>query len=116
MLEEARRCLGERHYWLSCFMAQQAAEFYLKALLISMAGVYPFTHDLVVLLDALKELGIDIPGELYTIADALTPHYTMARYPGRKPVKYDKGLGERCVRYAERIAGWVEGQASQEDG
>ena len=80
------------------------------------AGVYPFTYDLVVLLDALGELGVEVPAELYTIADALTPHYTMARYPGRKPVEYDKGLGERCVRYAERIAEWVESQASQKNG
>ena len=35
----------------------------------------------------------------------------MARYPGSKPVRYDKGLGERCIKYAERIIEWVEEQA-----
>ena len=112
-LEDARRHLNEGHYWLSCFMAQQAAELYLKALLVFMAGVHPFTHDLVELIESLKELGLNVPEELYTYADALTPHYTMARYPGRKPVRYDKGLAERCIKYAKEIIKWVEEQASK---
>ena len=112
-LEDAKRHLVEGHYWLSCFMAQQAAELYLKALLVSMTGLHPFTHDLVELIESLRELGLSVPEELYTYADALTPHYTMARYPGRKPVRYDKGLADRCIRYAERIIKWVEEQASK---
>lgn len=40
--------------------------------------------------------------------DVLTPHYTMARYPGRKPFTYDKGRGERCLEGAKKIASWVE--------
>ena len=47
-----------------------------------------------------------------TYADALIPHYAMAKYPG-KPVRYDKGLAERCIKYAERIIKWVEEQASK---
>jgi len=43
-------------YWLACFEAQQAAELYLKALLVSIAGTYPFTHDLAELLEAIGEL------------------------------------------------------------
>ena len=112
-LEDAKRHLGEGHYWLSCFMAQQAAELYLKALLVSMTGLHPFMHDLVELIESLRELGLSVPEELYTYADALTPHYTMAMYPGRKPVRYDKGLAERCIKYAERIIKWVEEQASK---
>ena len=75
--------------------------------------LYPFTHDLVELLEALKDLGFNIPKDLYAYADALTPHYTMVRYPGRKPVKYNKGLAERCLEYAKRIIKWIEGQASK---
>ena len=40
-------------------------------------------------------------------------HYTMARYPGRKPVKYDRGLAERCIKYAKEIVKCVEEQASK---
>ena len=47
---------------------------------------------LCVLLSVLWELGLNIPRELYAYADALTPHYTMAWYPGRKPLEYNKGF------------------------
>ncbi len=113
LLSDARRHLTEGHYWLTCFMAQQAAELYLKALIASLTGLHPFTHDLVELLESLKELDVSVPEDLYTYADALTPHYTMARYPGRKPVKYERGLAERCLRYAETVIEWVKEQASK---
>ncbi len=112
-LSDAKRHLEEGHYWLTCFEAQQATELYLKALLVSLTGLHPFTHDLVELLDALKNIGFNIPSTLYIYADALTPHYTMARYPGRTPIRYNKGLAERCLEYAERIIKWVEEQASK---
>jgi len=112
-LRDAERHLNEGVYWLSCFNSQQAAELYLKAFLVMVAGLHPFTHDLVELLDALRELNFNPPEELYTYADALTPHYTMARYPGRKPVTYNRGLAERCLKYARTIIRWVEEQASK---
>ncbi len=115
-LEDAERHLEEGHYWLTCFEAQQAAELYLKALIVALTGVHPFTHDLSELLDALRELGLSIGDELYTYADALTPHYTLARYPGRKPVRYTRGVAERCVRYARELVSWVEGQTAEGDG
>ena len=107
-LEDSEHHLREKHYWLTCFEAQQAVELYLKAVLIALTGLYPFTHDLVELLDTLRELGVKVPEELYTYADALTPHYTMARYPGKKPVRYNKSLGERCLKYARAIIKWIQ--------
>ncbi len=105
---EARRHLEEGIHWAACFEAQQAAELYLKALQLAVMGVHEFTHDLAKLLDTLREVGLEAPESVYAAADALTPHYTMARYPGRKPVVYDKRLAERCIRYMEEIVGWVE--------
>ena len=113
LFSEAHRHLEEGHYWLTCFEAQQAAELFLEALLVSLTGTHSFTHDLVELIEALRDLGCKPPEELYMYADALTPHHTMARYPGRKPVRYDRGLGERCLRYAGKIIEWVE-KASKE--
>ena len=113
LLREAERHLGEGIYWLVCFEAQQAAELYLKALIVALAGTHPFTHDLVELLAAARELGLEPPRELYAYADALTPHYTMARYPGRKPFRYDRFAGERCLEYARRIVQWVEEAAER---
>ncbi len=94
-----------------CFEAQQAAELYLKSIHLALTGLHPYTHDLVELLDSLKDLDIEPPEDLYTCADALTPHYTMSRYPGRKPVSYSRGIAERCIRYAEEIIGWVKRKA-----
>ena len=113
LLEDARRHLSEGHFWLVCFEAQQAAELYLKAFLVALTGSHLFTHDLVELLDSLKDIDVEVPRELYVYADALTPHYTMARYPGRKPVTYNRGLGERCLEYAGKIIEWVKKKASE---
>ncbi len=115
-LDDAKNHLDKGNYWLTCFEAQQAAELYLKALLVGLTGLHPFTHDLVELLDSLKDIGLDVPEDLYVYADALTPHYTLSRYPGRKPIKYNKKLGERCLFYAGKIIEWAEEKASEELG
>ena len=51
---------------------------------MALSGAHPYTHDLVELMDAVEALGISVPEELRLYGDALTPHYTLARYPGRK--------------------------------
>jgi len=108
---EAKRHFEEGVYWAACFEAQQAAELYLKALQVGAVGTHEFTHDLSRLLSFLEEAGFDVPRELYTVADALTPHYSLARYPGRKPVVYDEGVGRRCIEYMEKLVGWVRSAA-----
>ena len=57
-----------------------------------------------------------MPPELYAYGDALTPHYTMARYPGKKPFRYTREAGERCIMYAGKIIEWVESQAATVPG
>jgi len=104
----ARRRGGEGAYWAACFEAQQHVEVVLQGLQVALLGVHEFTNDLARLLKGLEAAGVGVPGELYVYADALTPHYTMARYPGRKPVVYDESAGRRCVEYAERVWSWVE--------
>ncbi len=108
---EARRLLEEGVYWASCFAAQQAVELYLKAFQVALTGVHVFTHDLSRLLYTLEEAGVAVPGELYPLADALTPHYTLARYPGSKTLTYDSRIASRCVDYMERILGWLKDAA-----
>lgn len=105
--KESKRHLSERIYWITCFEAQQAVELYLKAFQVGLTGTYEFTHDISKLLKFLSDAGIKIPKELYVIADALTPHYTMARYPGKKPVVYDEDIASRCVEYMEIVIRWV---------
>jgi len=113
LLRDAERHLEEGVYWIVCFEAQQAAELYLKGLHLALTGLHPYTHDLVELLDSLKDLELVPPEDLYLYADALTPHYTMSRYPGRKPVTYNRGLAERCIKYAKEIIKWVKEEAAK---
>ena len=105
------RSCRQRHkegvYWATCFEAQQAVEILLKGLQVAFLGVHEFTHDLSRLLRGLEAAGISVPEELYVYADALTPHYTMARYPGRKPVEYDEDTGRRCIEYEQKIWEWA---------
>ncbi|WP_226951983.1 HEPN domain-containing protein [Pyrobaculum calidifontis] len=49
----------------ACFLAQQAAEKALKALLIKRGGVYERTHSVVTLLER-AEAYVDVPAELLT--------------------------------------------------
>ncbi len=113
--KEAERYLNEGVYWIVCFNAQQAVELYIKALQLAIMGVHDFTHDISRLLAILSEIGIKVPESLYPIADSLTPHYTMARYPGRKPIVYDRATGERCINYMERIIGWIANVIEEKD-
>ena len=100
-IREAERHLEQGVYWLACFEAQQAAEFYLKALIIKLTATHPYTNDITELLEVARELGLNVP------ENALTPHYTPARYPGRKPLEYNKDRAKRCVSQAKSIIDWV---------
>jgi len=110
-LREARRHLAEGVYWLACFEAHQASELYLKALLTSLTGLHPYTHDLGELLDSLKALGVDAPGDVALAAELLTPHYTLARYPGRRAYTYSSARASLCVESCEKVVSWVKGLA-----
>ena len=70
---EALRLLEEGVYWASCSTARRAVELYLKAFQVALTGVHVLTHDLSKLLYTLEEAGVAVPGELYPLADALTP-------------------------------------------
>lgn len=108
-IKEAERHLELGIYWLSCFEAQQAAELYLKAFIVKLTGTHPYTHDIVELLEVARELGLNVPEELIVYGDALTPHYTLARYPGRKPLEYNRDRARRCINQARAIINWVLG-------
>lgn len=100
--------ISKGRYWLACFHAQQFAELALKGLLVKLVGSYPFTHSLVELLEAIEALGYRVGEELYTIAEALEKHYTRARYPGTGLAVYNRRVGERCLRHAERLREFIE--------
>lgn len=84
-----------------CFHAQQAAEKYLKALLIQRWIKPPRTHDLMLLVDAARLHGCDIP-PLTEECAALEPYAVKVRYPAYIPIPTE-AVGRAVVAAAERI-------------
>ncbi|MBI4434252.1 HEPN domain-containing protein [Candidatus Uhrbacteria bacterium] len=70
-----------------CFLAQQSAEKYLKALLVARSGAYERTHDFGKLLALLEP---HTPGITDTLRDdtlTLDPYYIGTRYPADLPIE-----------------------------
>jgi len=68
----------------TCFHAQQCAEKYMKALLLSKGADFPKTHDLLLLNNLCSAVGIFLevdPKQLNTLTD----YAVRTRYPGEGP-------------------------------
>ena len=98
-----------------CFLAQQACEKSLKALLVFNGVEFPRTHNINVLLQHLPD-DIDIPSRVYEAA-GLTEYAVSSRYPGvSEPVtlaEYDA-----AVATAKAVYEWVSdliGYSSSEE-
>jgi HEPN domain-containing protein len=68
----------------TCFHAQQCAEKYMKALLISKSADFPKTHDLLMLNNLCSVAGVFLeidPKHLNTLSD----YAVRTRYPGEEP-------------------------------
>jgi len=93
------------HYEDLCFQAQQAAEKMLKGLLI-FYGVEPeYTHNIELLINALKKF-TNIPEKINEAAQ-LTIYAIQTRYPG----EYDeitKEEYEKAVKIAKDCLDWVD--------
>ena len=75
---------GSRFREIVCFHAQQAAEKYLKALLVRRQVEFPKTHDIKDLLDLLDTVH-PAAAEALRDAEFLTPFGVKIRYPGDFP-------------------------------
>ena len=88
-----------------CFLAQQAAEKGLKAVLRSRGVVFPRTHNLRVLLGLLPE-DVAVPPDVEDAA-ALSAYAVGSRYPdAREPVTEDELA--TAVRLARAVVQWAE--------
>lgn len=67
-----------------CFHAQQSAEKYLKALLLSKTSSFPKTHDLLMLNSLCEQAGI-LTGFSPRHLTLLSDHAVASRYPGEEP-------------------------------
>lgn len=77
ILLEAPESLGDN----VCVLSQQAAEKYLKALLVYLGIEFQRSHSLTYLLGLLTEK-VNIKEKMFDIADFLTPFAVDLRYPG----------------------------------
>lgn len=98
----ARKILDEPDY--SAFHSQQAVEKALKALLIALGKRPPRTHSIGLLLDEVKEAGL----EVHDIFDAriLTDYAVEARYPDFEEVVAENEALE-ALSLAEKVVKWV---------
>lgn len=83
----------------ACFHAQQCAEKYMKALLISKSATFPKTHDLLLLNNLCSRNGILLemdPKHLNTLTD----YAVRTRYPGNDPNVED---AREAVELAKKV-------------
>jgi len=93
-----------------CFLAQQAAEKAVKALLIDRGVDFPYVHDLGRLLFLLEEEGEEVPEEIRAAAE-LTLYASVTRYPGvMRPVTVEEH--SEATEIAEAVVRWVEQRLS----
>jgi len=72
----------------SCFHAQQCAEKYMKALLVSNKAGFPMTHDLLLLNNLCSSVGVFLEIEP-KLLNMLTDFAVRTRYPGQEPTLHD---------------------------
>ena len=89
-----------RDYFTAAFHAQQAAEKYLKALLVWHQTAFVKTHDIQHLINLGARRDPSLARDLATAA-SLTPYGVDFRYPGATPVP--QAHAEAAVREAERV-------------
>ena len=85
------------------FHAQQWAEKYLKALLVSRRQAFPRTHDVVALHDLCLQHGLRIPIDSDQL-ERLAAYAVQVRYPGDDPTPDE---AREAVQIAQAIRRWA---------
>ncbi len=102
-----------RHEW-ACFAAQQGAEKAVKALHLHL-GQEAWGHTVAKLL---KELPIEVPGQLIEEAKFLDAYYVPTRYPdafaeGTPAEHYGPLQSEEAIRHAGAVLDFVRAQMAE---
>jgi HEPN domain-containing protein len=84
------------------FLAQQAVEKALKALLIEREGSFPKIHDLTQLAKTLN-----VPNDILELCASVTPAYMATRYPDVSS-EFSRDEVKEIVEYAGKVVEWVE--------
>ena len=88
-----------------CYHCQQAAEKFLKAIIIDYNKEAEKTHDLQRLTDKLKSF-VNVPNEIMVIAARLTQYAVHTRYPDEMSV--DENQTKNAISQAEQVKIWAE--------
>jgi HEPN domain-containing protein len=83
-------CSGQAAFWNATgYHAQQAAEKYLKALLVHQQVVFPKTHDIDLLIEIASSKDPELCEQLPDVSE-LAPYGVQTRYPGNhEPISAD---------------------------
>lgn len=108
-IELAKYSLQRSVYDIAAFIAEQAAQLYLKATLLELIGDFPKTHSIIFLLSELKRINEEKVNEfirenkrgLHNLEDA----YLTSRYFYKI---FDKEDGEYLVSLAEKVVNLCE--------
>ncbi|MEM2940601.1 MAG: HEPN domain-containing protein [Thermoproteota archaeon] len=108
-LEVAKYSLKSSNYDIAAFNAEQAAQLYLKSVLLELVGDFPRTHSLIFLLNELRRVSEKEVDEfirenkrgLHNLEDA----YLTSRYFYKM---FDREDGEYLVSLAEEVVGFCE--------
>jgi HEPN domain-containing protein len=85
------------------FHAQQCAEKYLKALLVSCRQAFPRTHDLGALHDLCTRNGINVPIDQGTL-ERLAAYAVAVHYPGTDPTPDE---AREALQIAQAVRRWA---------
>ena len=85
------------------FHAQQCAEKYLKALLVSRQQAFPRTHDVMALDDLCIRHDFHVPGGPDTLG-RLAAYAVQVRYPGEDPTPDE---AQEAVQIAQAVRRWA---------
>jgi len=95
-----------------CFLAQQAAEKAIKAVLIHLGVEFPYTHDLATLIALVVGAGLSV-SEAVAQAARITRFAVLARYPGlAEPVTEEEY--ERAMAIAKEVVEWAQQEVSDQ--
>jgi HEPN domain-containing protein len=100
MAEVAIKLKSNVPYRIIAFHAQQSAEKYLKAYLVSQNVDFPYTHSITTLLKLCDKYALQIK-EIQD-ADLLTPYAITARYPGQDE-RVTKGETLKAIAMAKKV-------------
>lgn len=107
-----REAAAGAHNW-ACFLAEQAAQLGMKALLHGL-GLGPWGHDLPLLGTRAADAGIRVPDEIRDTLARLGRHYIPPRYPdahaaGPPSQHYTEADSRQAVEDARAILAFVDG-------